>query len=185
MTGWGPDGAAARVAAARRRCARVGPLVLDVVVVVAVLGFLVLAIGPRTGQYRTLTMLTGSMAPQYPTGSVVVVTPEAADSVEPGQVVVFQAPTADRHVVTHRVVSVDRSGPRPVLTTKGDANLAADPWQSVLQDDVVWRARLAVPRAGQAIAALRTPAASLALTLALPLNLLAWLLLAVWRPEGA
>lgn len=174
-----------RFPAAHRRCVTVATLALNVVVVAAVLVFLVLAIGPRTGQYRTLTMLTGSMAPQYPTGSVVVVTPAPADSLRPGQVVVFQAPTADRQVVTHRVVSVDRSGPRPVMTTRGDANPAVDPWQSVVEDDVVWRARFAVPYAGEAIASLHTPAGRLALTQALPLNLLAWLLLAVWRPDSA
>ncbi|MDX6226597.1 MAG: hypothetical protein QOE64_2973, partial [Frankiales bacterium] len=34
-----------------------------------VLGFLFLGVGPRTGTYRTVTMLTGSMRPTYPVGS--------------------------------------------------------------------------------------------------------------------
>lgn len=155
---------------------------LNLTVTLAVLALLALGVGPRTGEYRTLTMLTGSMVPQFPVGSVVVVTPEPVASLRPGQVITYRAPTDDRRVVTHRVVSVDRSGPKPVITTKGDANAGVDPWRAVISDETVWRARGTVPYLGSVIRTLREPIAQLALTRALPVALLAWLLLAVWRP---
>lgn len=160
-------------------------LVLNLSFATAVTAFLALAVGPRSGQYRTLTMLTGSMTPQFPAGSVVIVTPEPVESLRPGQVITFYAPTPDRPVVTHRVVSVDRSGPKPVVTTKGDANNGNDPWQAAIDGATVWRARGAIPYLGATIAALRTPAGELTFTRVVPGLLLVWLLAAVWRGDDA
>lgn len=168
---------------ARQQWETAARLLLNAVVVAAVLAFAGLALGPRTGEYRTLTMLTGSMTPAFPTGSVVVVSPQPVEDLRAGQVITFHAPTPDRRVVTHRVVSVDRSGATPVVVTKGDANAAPDPWRAVLSDDVVWRARFAVPLLGDVIRLARQPAAQLVLTRALPAVLLGWLLVAVWRKD--
>ena len=156
-------------------------LALNAVLLSAVVGFVGLALGPRTGQYQTLTMLTGSMRPQFPAGSVVVVTREPVDALRPGHVITYHAPIEDRRVVTHRVVSIDRSGAKPVVVTKGDANAGNDPWQAALNDDHVWRARFAVPLLGDAIRLLRQPAAQTIATRALPGLLLVWLLASIWR----
>lgn len=183
---WSPE-PAPRLAAApprRRRGSLAAVVALNAVTGTAVLGFVAVAVGPQTGAYRTLTMLSDSMAPQYPSGSVVLVTPEPVSSLRAGQVITFHAPTPERPVVTHRVVDVDRTGPRPVITTKGDANDDVDPWRAVLGDDVVWRAQAAVPFAGRAIAALRGQAARTALVQVLPAVLLGWLLVGVWRPRA-
>lgn len=166
-----------------RATARLG---LNLVVVVALLALAGLAVGPRTGEYRTLTMLTGSMRPHYPPGSVVLVTAEKPSSLRPGQVVTFVAPTEDRRVVTHRVVSVRyaKDG-RPIIETKGDANNGKDPWgEALVTDDTVWRARAAVPYAGRAIVWLRQPRVRVLLVWALPAVLLAWILASVWRPDA-
>ncbi len=145
--------------------------------------FLGLAVGPHTGAYRTTTMLTGSMRPLYPPGAVLIISPQPVSELAPGQVVTFHAPLEDRRVVTHRVVSVDRSGSRPVMVTKGDANPGNDPWAAKLSDDTVWRVRGSVPHLGSAIQMLRTPLAQLVLTRGLPAILLLGLLVSVWRPE--
>lgn len=156
---------------------------LTVVVVVVVLAFLGLAIGPRSGAYQTTTMLTGSMRPHYPPGSVLVITPMPTSELAPGQVITFHAPTEDRRIVTHRVVSVDRSKEFPAITTKGDANAGIDPWVAAVKTDEVWRVRFVVPGVGRAIQELRRPQVQFALTRALPALLLMSLLVAVWRPE--
>lgn len=166
----------------RRRGRRVVAAVLLNLLVLSSVGvFAALAIGPRTGHYQTLTMLTGSMRPQFPPGSVVVVTREPASSLRPGMVITFRAPTPDRQVFTHRVVSVDRSGAHPVVVTKGDANPGIDPWQAVIADPYVWQARFAVPLLGDAIRVLRQPEVQLVVTRVLPGMLLAWLLVSIWR----
>lgn len=78
---------------------------------------------------RPAVVVTGSMAPEIPTGALVVSRPVPADSVQPGDVV-----TVQRHrgggLVTHRVVSVAASAEQPGVTSlelKGDANVYADP----------------------------------------------------------
>jgi signal peptidase len=157
-------------------------VVAAVALTISVALLIVLGLGPRTGRYRTLTVLSGSMAPSMPAGSVVFVTPIAASRVRPGDVIAFQAPTPDRSVVTHRVVSVDRDGDRPVVVTKGDANDVVDPWRARIEDDLVWRVRLAVPHLGRGINALRAPWAHRVLVLALPFVLAIVWLRDVWRP---
>lgn len=159
-------------------------LVLHTVLLSSLAVFLGLAVGPRTGRYQTLTMLTGSMRPQFPPGSVVVVTREPVEQVRPGDVLTFNAPTPDRRVVTHRVVRIDRSGDKPVVVTKGDANPGNDPWEAVLNDPYVWQARFAIPLLGDGIRLLRQPAAQLIATRLLPGALLLWLLVSIWRPAA-
>lgn len=159
-------------------------VVLNVVLLGAVAVFAGLALGPRTGHYQTLTMLTGSMRPQFPPGSVVVVTREPVEDVRPGHVITFHAPTEDRRVVTHRIVSIDRSGDKPVLITKGDANVGNDPWEAALNEPYVWRARFAVPLLGDAIRQLRQPTAQLVATRVVPGALLVWLLVSIWRGDS-
>ncbi len=183
-SGPAPTTAAGPRSSLRRRVRGLASLALTLAAALGVLAVLLLALGPHTGQYRTLTMLTGSMTPQFPAGSVVVVTPERAEDVEVGQVMTFHAPTPDRHVVTHRVIAVDRTGAQTVVRTQGDANPSPDPWDAVLQDGIIWRARGAVPYLGFALQELRGPAVQTFLTRVLPLGLLGWLLVGVWRPAS-
>ncbi len=170
----------------RRPLRRTAVVALDLVGLIAVLALGALAVGPHIAGYRTLTMLTASMRPHFPPGAVVVVTEEPASNLKAGDVITFNAPTPDRPVVTHRVTSVDHTGAKPKVVTKGDANNADDPWGAFTIDaPTVWRARGAVPLAGHAIAALRDPNAQLALTRVVPLMLLGWLLISVWRPDDS
>lgn len=154
------------------------------VLLVAVLATLALAIGPRIGAYRTITILSGSMVPTFSPGDVVVSTKLPARDVQVGDVITFHAPIDGAPLVTHRVTKVDRSGEHPVIRTKGDANPSGDPWAARIQDDVVWRQRLVVPFLGRAIHALRQPAVhsgvlygSLAMFLLVGLR-------AVWAPSS-
>lgn len=171
----------------RRRPVRTAALlILDVAVTAAILALVALGIGPHVYEYRTLTMLTASMRPHYPPGSVVVVTPTPASSLVPGDVITFHAPTEDRRVVTHRVTAVEHDGSQVRVVTKGDANNADDPWgEFVINGSTVWKARGAVPLVGHAVAHLRRPEVQFVMTRGLPLLLLGWLLVSVWRSDDA
>lgn len=72
-------------------------------------------------------VLTSSMRPNLPPGSLVVVRPVEADDVGIGSVVTYQLESGKHDVVTHRVVGVAISpnGGR-VFRTQGDANGGAD-----------------------------------------------------------
>lgn len=152
--------------------------------VASLLTLLAVGLGPRTGRYRTVTVLSGSMEPAIAAGSVVIVTPVRATDVAPGDVVTFNAPIDGAPVVTHRVVAVEHEDGLPVIETKGDANLEPDPWRARIEDPVAWVVRADVPLAGFAIIALRGPVVRALCVYAAPaLAFLAWAW-EIWRPRG-
>src|SRR3954452_22378211 len=111
-----------------------------VVMVVAVVAFAGLAVGPHVFGYRTMTMLTGSMAPEINPGDVTVTTPLAVDSIRVGRIVSYHIPVDDQHVVTHRVVSVEHGTDGTVtIQTKGDAKNGVDPWKATLTGETAYQ----------------------------------------------
>ena len=153
------------------------------VVTLAVLAFGILAVGPHVLNYRTMTMLTGSMAGTIDVGDVEIVTPLPVDQVTAGMIIAYHIPIDDHHLVSHRVVSVEQDADGSVtVQTKGDANDAADPWTATLQGDTAYQVRAVIPELGHVIEALRTPIVSQALVYGAPTLLAGWLLLSIWRP---
>lgn len=71
---------------------------------------------------RVDAVLTGSMSPAIPTGSLVV---SGRGPIEAGDVIVYEQARSGR-LVTHRVVHVVAGDGGPVYTTKGDANPTVD-----------------------------------------------------------
>lgn len=184
MTSLTVSPAVAVSATAGRRVARAGAhLLLDAALVLAVLLFGFLAVGPRLLPYRTVTMLTGSMRPTIPVGAVAVDVAEPLSALRAGQIISFHAPVAGQPVVTHRVVSVQHRDGRVLIRTRGDANSGQDPWIAVVHGTTVWRVRAVIPHLGSAVRALRSPSLHLALVWVAPAALLAWLLAAIWMPS--
>lgn len=97
-----------------------------VIALAGVAGLLVLfaALAPAAGM-QLLRLQTGSMAPELPTGSVVLARDVAAVEVQPGDIVTVRR--ADGAAVTHRVVEVQPAGAGARLVLKGDANRDVDP----------------------------------------------------------
>ena len=175
--------AAGLAGTARHYTGLVAPWLVRGLIGLAVVAFAFLAVGPHVLGYRTMTMLTGSMAPEINPGDVTIVTPLAVSEVTEGMVISYHIPVADHSVVTHRVVSVE-SGPAGTVTvqTKGDANEAVDPWTAQLQGDTAYQVRAVIPEAGHLIQALRTPTIAPVLLYGAPTLLVGWLLLSIWRP---
>jgi signal peptidase len=75
-----------------------------------------------------LTVLTNSMAPKFPPGTLIVVRPTAAEDIHIGQVLTYQIASGQPAVISHRVVqrNVDLDGSVSFIT-KGDNNAVADP----------------------------------------------------------
>lgn len=118
-------------------------------VMLAVAGVLVAAVAlPRLAGATPYTVLTGSMTPDYPPGTLVVVRPVEARDLRIGQVVTWQVESGRATVVTHRVIGtrVGRDGELEVIT-KGDANAVADPPVRAVQ--VRGRLWYAVPHLGR------------------------------------
>lgn len=96
-----------------------------VVAVAAVLTVAVLV--PRLAGATPYTVLTGSMAPGLPAGSLVVVKPVAPDEVGVGSVITYQLESGRPAVATHRVVAVETAiNGDLAFVTQGDANEVAD-----------------------------------------------------------
>lgn len=97
-------------------------------VAVAVVGLLVVlvVVVPRVTDSVALTVLSGSMAPAIPAGSVVVVREVPPSELAVGDVVTFQTQAGVDSYVTHRVVEVIDDTLVPYLVTQGDANEAVD-----------------------------------------------------------
>ena len=99
---------------------------------VAVIGVLTLMVGalaaavvvPRLAGATPFTVLTSSMRPHYPPGTLVVVRPVDTDLLRVGDVVTYQLHSGERDVVTHRIVAVGASLQHPderVFTTTFEA----------------------------------------------------------------
>jgi signal peptidase len=124
-------------------------------VILAVAVVLCLAVlVPRLAGATPYTVLTGSMEPDLPPGSLVVTRPTELSDISVGDVVTYQLRSGEPTVVTHRVVAVgfDATG-EPLLTTQGDANDVADakPVRAVQVRGTVW---YSVPHLGRVNTAL-------------------------------
>ena len=107
-----------------------------------------LVVVPRLTGSTAYTVLTGSMQPTYPPGTLIVVKPTPGDQLKSGDVITFQPESGNPSVTTHRIVSIvyDASGNRRFIT-KGDANNTSDEVQLV-QEQIRGRLLYSVPYVG-------------------------------------
>jgi signal peptidase len=155
-----------------------------VALAIACVGLIGLGLLPRTGLYRPVTVLSGSMTPTFSPGDMVIVTPEPLRNVRVGQIISYRIPIGDHHVQSHRVIKIVRAGPHPLVRTKGDANAAADPWTAQLHGTTAWRVRAVLPKVGWVIFWFRLPLVHTLTVLLAPLLLALFGVARIWRrPE--
>lgn len=84
----------------------------------------------KIGGVSFFRIVTGSMEPEIPVGSVIICKETDIDQIQTDDIVCFRSlnPVILGETVTHRVVDIDENseGDR-LLITRGDANLSADP----------------------------------------------------------
>jgi signal peptidase len=88
----------------------------------------ILIVVPKATGSTPLTVLTQSMEPRLPPGTLLVVRPEPVSRIRVGDVVTYQIVSGQPAVISHRVVSItsDSRGERTFIL-KGDNNATADP----------------------------------------------------------
>jgi signal peptidase len=161
-------------------------LVARAALIVACVAFVGLGLVPRTGWYRPVTVLSGSMAPTFAAGDMVVVTPEPLRDVRVGQVISYRIPVGDHHIQSHRVIRIVHGGANPTIRTKGDANAVADPWTAKLHGTTAWRVRAVLPKLGWVVFWFRSPLVHSLTVLLAPLLLALIGVIGIWRrPEPA
>lgn len=81
------------------------------------------------GGYSLFRVVTGSMEPELPVGSLLVCKETPMEQIQVGDIVCFRSlnPKMLGKVITHRVIAVQKAPDGSLLLeTKGDANLTAD-----------------------------------------------------------
>ncbi|MGO4256985.1 signal peptidase I [Marmoricola sp. RAF53] len=129
---------------------RFGQVVAWAVIVVSTAAVTVAVLVPRIGGATPYTILTGSMRPHLPPGTLVVAKPVRPADVHVGTVITYQLASGERPVVTHRVVEVGTATDGTARwRTQGDANPVPDAlWVRPVQ--VKGRVWYAVPYLGRA-----------------------------------
>lgn len=142
----------------------------------------------RTDRIRCLRVLTGSMSPTVPAGSLVAGPRVSADRLRVGELVMFVPPAPYRtpgdHPIVHRIVRITSPHVDRYLRTKGDANPVADPWLIDANRTTLYGVRWHSLRAGEVFGAThKWGPASAAVLLVVP----AWMAVMrrlVGRPAG-
>lgn len=118
----------------------------------------VLLAGVQLLGLRVYTVLSPSMEPQYPTGSLIYVKSVDPDDLQIGDVITFTLP-GNSGTVTHRIVEIlpDEDNPgRRCFRTQGDNNHHPD-GGAVAEDRVVGTPIVMIPRLGYLAAVIRHP----------------------------
>jgi signal peptidase len=117
-------------------------LSFGVLALVLLLAALVVVV-PAATSSTPYTILTSSMEPGLPPGTLVIVKPIDPVDVNIGTVITYQLDSGEAAVVTHRVIEIqgpNLPGADPSFITKGDANSAPDakPVMTVQLRGAVW-----------------------------------------------
>ena len=108
---------------------------------------------PRLAGYEGYVVVSGSMEPNIPTGSVIYSKKTDPALLQTGDVIVFADEARGTTPITHRVVTNDPS--TGTIITKGDANEFAD-MNPVTYDEVIGKVAAHVPRIGFPVAMFTT-----------------------------
>jgi signal peptidase len=131
----------------------------DALLMLVIIGALVLLLAPRLMGANLLVVVSQSMEPNIPMGSIVVSHPKTApDEIRVGDVITFAVPDVGEEeiLVTHRVVEVIGKGGELRFRTQGDA--VDDPDMAlVTRDQLVGQVWFSLPLVGYLVAFIRTP----------------------------
>lgn len=102
---------------------------------------------PRLSGYHIYSVISGSMEPAIPTGSLVYIKEEAPELLTEGDVVAFYGARDSASIITHRVV--ENRVVMGELITKGDANQTND-MNPIPYANVIGKVKYSIPGAGKA-----------------------------------
>lgn len=108
-----------------------------IILIVILLPFFV----PRVVGLQTFSVVSGSMAPIIPTGSLIYVKEVSIDDVKINDVITFYGKQGS--IVTHRIQQIDKDG----IVTKGDANEDID-LMKVRKSQLIGKVLFSIPLLG-------------------------------------
>lgn len=129
--------------------------------------------GLLPGGIRFYSVLTGSMEPALPRGSLVLAKePNEGFNPKSGDILTFQQPGSPDRLITHRLIGTAQVGPATFYKTKGDANNSPDPWQ-VSYGQIKAKEIFSIPILGNLVTLLNTKT-GIALFVLVPVAILAF-----------
>lgn len=140
--------AASKSTAQGSTAALLGSALSFVALVLAVLAAAVLIVVPMATGSQTYSVLTNSMRPHLPPGTLLISRPDAFGDLSVGDAITYQLESGQADVITHRIVSTsaDQQG-NTLLITQGDNNSLPDE-EPVREVQVRGKLFYAVPYAG-------------------------------------
>lgn len=133
--------------------------VFDALLITIIIGALVLLLAPRLMGANLLVVVSQSMEPAIPMGSIVVSRPQVnPDQISIGDVITFSVADlgGEAVFVTHRVVEVIRNDAVVRYRTQGDGVNEPD-MELVAPEQLIGRMWLSLPLVGYLVAFIRTP----------------------------
>lgn len=127
--------------------------ILGIVLLTAVILICIPLTLPRLAGYEIYNVISGSMEPAIPIGSLVYVQDMAPAKVQKGDVIAFGSSLNDGAVITHRVVL--NNSVVGEFVTKGDANAKED-MEPVKYENFTGKVALTIPVLGGVFAAIVT-----------------------------
>lgn len=124
-------------------------IMLSVVLLVFVVALaVILIIVPKASGSIPLTVLTNSMAPGLPPGTLLVISPVKTDELKIGDVATYQIRSGEPDVITHRIIAITTSSDgKRLFTFQGDNNSDPDA-EAVLPIQIQGRLWYSVPYVG-------------------------------------
>lgn len=128
--------------------------IINTIILTVTMLFAILVVGMKLMGVQLYTVLSGSMEPEYPTGSLIAVKEIEPSELKEGDVITFRLNA--NTTATHRIVDVISEGGSLKFRTKGDANEDED-GSAVLAENVIGMPFLTVPDAGYKASKLQSP----------------------------
>ncbi len=119
--------------------------IISGVLVAAVVVLAALLVGVRLLGFQVYAVLSGSMEPNYPVGSLVYVKSASSDEIEVGDAITFVVESGTK--ITHRVTECTEENGEVSYKTKGDANETEDAGL-VSYQNVVGKVHFSIPYLG-------------------------------------
>ena len=115
---------------------------------------LLVSIFPISGNFKVLTVESGSMEPAIKMGSIVVIKP--SESYKIGDTITFGEMTKTKSPITHRIFDIKMENGQEIYITKGDANSTPDK-KEIKKADVIGKVLFDISYLGYAVSAVKKP----------------------------
>ncbi len=100
---------------------------------------------PIPGNFKVMTVLSGSMEPAIKMGSIVIIKPVKDYKI--GDVVTFNSDSENKIFITHRIYDTEVIGDEVYYITKGDANKTPDE-RKISKKEIIGKVLFSVPYLG-------------------------------------